>query len=248
MATYVHASDGRKFVAHVSLLSHYSPFFSRALNGEFAESESRVIEIHDVAEWVLQVFQTWLYFGTHWWWNQDSWKATTEFSQCQLVELLCFADKYDVPKLLKLQGKWLGILLNRATGVESGAILFAQAHLPETSPILEMLAEALAHFGLHPDDEEKEEEFMAKLKPAFAALVMKKVLEGCNRRKAESDRVTPGPGIDVDKYLADINERAVSESESDNDNDNDNDEDDDDDDEDEDGDDNDDEDEAMEGA
>lgn len=218
MATYVHAASGRKFSAHLSLLCQYSPFFSRALKGPFKESTSKIVEIHDTEEWVLETFLDWLYYSEVCWIAKDCDGEEAEvWSQCELVQLNCFADQYDVPKLLKLTLRQLCHRLDFGTGVDADALLFAQDHLHDRSPILGMLAEALARFGLAPDDERKAGTFGAYLKPAFAALVVKDVLESCKRSKAQNNGVAPGK-IDIDKLLTAVDgrddETVDNESES----------------------------------
>lgn len=218
IATLVHAESGQRISTHAKLLCRYSPFFSSALGGPFQESTSKIVEIHDTEEWVLETFHHWLYFSELCWIADHPEKQEKEklaeqedkedpdglWTQYNLVKLCCFADQYNVPKFFKDALRELCERLNKGTGVDADAILFAQDHLVETSPIVYMLAEAYIHFGLRPDDEKDGEEVMRKLKPAFAALVLEKIFEDRKIFKQQHNGVGPGLRIDIDTFLAGI--------------------------------------------
>ncbi|GAB7342222.1 hypothetical protein MBLNU457_g0468t1 [Dothideomycetes sp. NU457] len=212
IATFIHAASGQKFSAHVKLLCHYSPFFARALNGPFQESTSKSVEIHDTDEWVLETFHHWLYFHEVKW-TPNNWVERVEqkgekwvdWTQCELVKLCCFADQYDVPELLKAALRDLCDALNDDIGVDAEALLFAQDHLVDSSPVTCMLVDGIVRFGLLCDDGKEEEEeaaFMNSLKPAFAACVVKRVLEGRNKIRRKNDGAASATKIDIDTFLA----------------------------------------------
>ncbi|KAF2449204.1 hypothetical protein P171DRAFT_480311 [Karstenula rhodostoma CBS 690.94] len=61
-ATVFVGSSKARFVVHEELLAHYSEFFRAALQGGFAEAETKTITLDDVAPHTFELFVHWLYY------------------------------------------------------------------------------------------------------------------------------------------------------------------------------------------
>jgi len=215
MATYIHKESGTKFHAHASLLCHYSPFFKKALTGRFQESESRIIEIYDVELWVLEVFQNWLYFRNCDWIPSPGFDAggdSRDYTALEHVQMISFADKYSVPELFEVEAQRLGKCLNDGTGMKSDALLFAQDHLPESSPVMVMIAEAIARFGIKDGGEGTA---LMGLKPALEKLIARSIIQSRDRQKKRNDNVAPGKKMNVTKLLRTSNNATNEKAQDD---------------------------------
>jgi len=217
MATYVHKDTGTKFHAHVSLLCHYSPFFKKALTGSFSESESKTVEIHDVELWVLEAFHNWLYFKVYRYVTSEHIRDDEEpecYNEMDLIHAICFADKYSVPQLLMEEAEDLGFLLNRGHGSDSEALLFVQDHLPESSPVMAMIAEAVARYGIKDNGENT----VIELKPSFVMMIAKRVIKSRERQKKRNGNVVvPGRKMNIKKLLRASTEATLDKGQDDDD-------------------------------
>ncbi|KAH8601680.1 hypothetical protein B0O99DRAFT_588866 [Bisporella sp. PMI_857] len=85
--------EAESFQVHKNFITHYSPFFSAAFNGNFAEGESQKLELDDTEPAVFGSFVQWLY-------TQDIVDGKGSLpDQPTLVNLWILADKILVPRL-----------------------------------------------------------------------------------------------------------------------------------------------------
>lgn len=81
------------FYVHKNFITHYSPYFDAAFNGNFAEGQSQKLDLEDTEPHVFGTFVNWLY-------SQDIETAEGEVPEVStLVNLWLLADKCLVPKL-----------------------------------------------------------------------------------------------------------------------------------------------------
>lgn len=81
------------FYVHKNFITHYSPYFNAAFNGNFAEGQSQKLDLEDTEPHVFGTFVNWLY-------SQDIENAEGEVpDDSTLVNLWLLADKCLVPRL-----------------------------------------------------------------------------------------------------------------------------------------------------
>lgn len=61
MVTIEVGPERKQYVLHQNFLVYYSKYFEKAHDGRLAESENRMIPLHDVEPTVLNIFANWLY-------------------------------------------------------------------------------------------------------------------------------------------------------------------------------------------
>lgn len=180
MTYYKRKRSHKQLSAHSDLLSACSRIFSDALQ---AGTSPITIDVDE--EWILELFQHWLYFG--------EWKSPCDFmrehpykgkkphehsntcypgdpeqlgypEQHEIMEVICFANKYEVLELLEDAEIQLCERLNDGEGIDGRTIYTAQNNLCRFHPVVQLLAKAYAACGT---SEPYEWMFYEGLKPTF---------------------------------------------------------------------------------
>lgn len=180
MAIFKALSKEREFYAHHDLLSNCSSVIAEALEASARGLETRFVNL-DADEWLLELFQQWLYFGD-WKWpcndmRNSNYREQHEHddgcdsapTQVEIVEVISFANNYEILDLLQDASELLCEELNSGEGVDENAIFVAQSKLCRFSPVLKVIAEAYAMCGTLDGVEYM---FYEGLKPSFIRVVM----------------------------------------------------------------------------
>ncbi|GAB7342230.1 hypothetical protein MBLNU457_g0476t1 [Dothideomycetes sp. NU457] len=185
MAYYKKEGSPRQLSAHHDLLSACSKIFSEAL-----QAGAATITVNVENAWVLQTFQQWLYFGDWKWpcdWMRDHlWSEqphehdddcfTISPTQAEIVEVISFANDYEILDMLTEASELLCEQLNSGEGVDDRAIFVAQEKLCRFSPVFKVLAEAYAACGTAEDGLEPQFLYPG-LKPSFMRAALFEVSE-----------------------------------------------------------------------
>ncbi|KAH0130943.1 hypothetical protein KCU67_g16825, partial [Aureobasidium melanogenum] len=131
-------SCGFKSLVHKSLLSHYSRYYSVAVNGDFLEAKNTSFEL-ELNKQQAEIFICWLYSGRL---SDKLLRPDTK----DLLELYVFADKTDISALRR---QIMTTLVNRR-GVHMSlrSIVMIVNSLPASSPLYRFAVEWYVHHWL----------------------------------------------------------------------------------------------------
>ncbi|KAG9694948.1 hypothetical protein KCU95_g5246, partial [Aureobasidium melanogenum] len=176
-------SCGFKSLVHKSLLSHYSRYYSVAVNGEFLEAKNTSFEL-ELNKQQAEIFICWLYSGRL---SYNLLRPDTK----DLLELYVFADKTDISALRR---QIMTALVNRR-GVHMSlrSIIMIVNSLPGSSPLYRFAVEWYVHHWMptkaengryDPDYEELPKEFLFTVMCGFSEIRddhqrMKRILCKC---------------------------------------------------------------------
>jgi len=129
--------EGLKYHVQAAFLTHYSEYFSKALNGPWKEAEDKVVRLVDIDPDVFSLFIEWLYTQNM---PSDEVLWANKFDpddNMWKIQLYVFADRFAV---LSLRTS-----LNRKISLEDfwphAAIIYAFDNLPPTNPILDLFVD-----------------------------------------------------------------------------------------------------------
>lgn len=180
MVIYREEGSDRRFFAHYDLLSNCSKLIAKALEVPASESEILVLGT-DCDEWLTELFQHWLYFRTWKWPCHDMREDFKSFcdhdddcggpapTQQEIVQVICFANKYEILELLAAAEAKLCEVLNQGLGVDVCAIYCAQRNLCRYHPVLQVIAKAYAACG---NSDSFNGSFFDEMKPSFMSDVL----------------------------------------------------------------------------
>ncbi|KAG9590598.1 hypothetical protein KCU77_g4103, partial [Aureobasidium melanogenum] len=176
-------SCGFKSLVHKSLLSHYSRYYSVAVNGKFLEAKNTFFEL-ELNKQQAEIFICWLYSGRL---SDNLLRPDTK----DLLDLYVFADKTDISALRR---QIITALVNRR-GVHMSlrSIIMIVNSVPGTSPLYRFAVEWYVHHWLprkaengryDPDYEELPKEFLFTVMCGFSEIRdnhqrMKRILCKC---------------------------------------------------------------------
>ena len=163
MATIIVKADslllGPRYTIHEDLLAHYSPFFKAALQGNFAEAESKTVTLNahpiDVEHFIF-----WIYHQRfpdkifddsamveQWGLDWDEDRGSHQIAQ--MMSLYLFCDKYDVPELKEVLIDGLfTVMEDYESGLPSTrSIKDAFDKLPDNDPLCQLLADVHSQFA-----------------------------------------------------------------------------------------------------
>ena len=149
---------------------------------------------------MLAAFQNWLYFKAYkliQYEDQED-RAQEFYGDIDYVQAICFADKYNVPELLMEIARDLGESMNEGHGMDSEALFYVQDHLPESSQVMIMIAEAIARFGIK-DDGDGSMEF--DLRPFLATMIAKTTIGFRGRQRKKNGQALSEKKMDLKKLL-----------------------------------------------
>jgi hypothetical protein len=162
MATILIATDApkpaRRYSVHESLLTHYSPFFKAALQGNFAEAENKTVTLVDVRCTEVENFIFWIYHQRFPDREVDDSDAASQWSliddkggrqMSRMISLYTFCDKYDVPDLKKVLIDEIFTHLHKSwTGLPAVSLIKAAFEkLPHNDPMCYLLVDIHSHLA-----------------------------------------------------------------------------------------------------
>jgi hypothetical protein len=178
-----------------TLLTHYSGYFDKALNGPWKESNGQPIKLDDVIPAVFNLFVNWLYsqkipYLFAWElaaeWDMDGVESMEDNEGAMLeIMLYAFADRFLVPTLHTGLNR---VLTTRKYGTPSlDVITYAFNHLPDTEPILRFFVDVYCSRDAFSSRSEPEEvrEWEEKLPREFLLRVARRI------------RVVSEPGVET---------------------------------------------------
>ncbi|KAF3039153.1 hypothetical protein E8E12_004159 [Didymella heteroderae] len=147
-----------RYLAHENLVVHYSPFFKEALQGNFAEAESKTVTLTDVDPTDVEDFISWIYHQrfpereTDGLETVNQWSGTDGQSTNQttrMISLYIFCDKYDVPDLKRiLIDELFNHMKHRHTLLPRvGSTRDAFERLPHNDPLCHFLVDVHSKFA-----------------------------------------------------------------------------------------------------
>jgi hypothetical protein len=132
-----------------TLLTHYSEYFDKALNGLWKQSSGEPIKLDDVSPTVFNLFVNWLYSQKNPYlfawnsaseWDMDGVEAL-KYNECAMLEIMlyAFADRSLVPTLYTGLNRLLTAGKYGAPSLD--VITYAFNHLPDTEPVLQFIVD-----------------------------------------------------------------------------------------------------------
>ncbi|KAF2035346.1 hypothetical protein EK21DRAFT_54309, partial [Setomelanomma holmii] len=145
-----------KYAIHKALLTEYSEYFKRALNGQWKEAQEGVVSLDDVKCRVFQIFVKRLYTAQLP--EAEDWVSPT-ILQVAMVDACALADRIVSPAFDRaFRSKIVTCSVNSSKPPAYATIISAFDILPPQDPILRLLVDSHCHRYKEADDLEDEEE------------------------------------------------------------------------------------------
>ncbi|RYN51240.1 hypothetical protein AA0114_g5620 [Alternaria tenuissima] len=188
--------DRRKYHVQKAFLTHYSEYFSKALNGAWKEAKDKIIRLTDIEPAIFGLFIEWLY--TQNLPNLITLNANKIDLSSRLwkIKLYIFADRFAVSRLrtaLNLEIVKLTMPLHTSIW-DYASIVYAFANLPSTDPLLDFFVDF--HYAYWDDtgDESQDKDRFDELPREFLLRFFKRVER---RDVLKSDFVLPALMISI---------------------------------------------------
>lgn len=181
-------------------MTHYSEYFSKALNGAWKEAKDKIIRLTDIEPAIFGLFIEWLYTQ-----NLPN-LITLDANKIDLssrlwkIKLYVFADRFAVSRLrtaLNLEIVKLTMPLHTSIW-DYASIVYAFANLPSTDPLLDFFVDL--HYAYWDDtgDESQDKDRFDELPREFLLRFFKRV--GTERCFKKRFRLTGSYDIDLCSY------------------------------------------------
>ncbi|KAH8625825.1 hypothetical protein IG631_19704 [Alternaria alternata] len=190
----------RKYHVQKAFLTHYSEYFSKALNGAWKEAKDKIIRLTDIEPAIFGLFIEWLY--TQNLPNLITLNANKIDLSSRLwkIKLYVFADRFAVSRLrtaLNLEIVKLTMPLHTSIW-DYASIVYAFANLPSTDPLLDFFVDLYYAYWDDTGDESQDKDRFEELPREFLLRFFKRV--GTERYFKKRFRLTGSYDIDICSY------------------------------------------------
>jgi hypothetical protein len=135
--------EKKLYRTHKALLTHYSDYFRKALQGPWAEAEDKKITLDDVEPNIFDIFVNWIstkklpLTGPKWVLNSNGDRAGVV-----MIKALIFSERFLVAKFRRaVNNCFLGRYIGLSGTPSFAAVILAYESLPPNFPILQMLVD-----------------------------------------------------------------------------------------------------------